>query len=73
MHTEDQMLQNSPGVRAEVVPGRGHSKASGRSKDQAAMRGLVEELGEGKGEEISDKVEKVGRPQIMESPVSHVM
>ena len=40
MHTEDQMLQSSPGVGAEVVPGRGHSKASGRSKDQAVMQGL---------------------------------
>lgn len=73
MHTEDQMLQSSPGVGAEVVPGRGHSKASGRSKDQAVMQGLDKESGEGKGEEISDKVEKVGSPQIMESPVSHVM
>lgn len=35
------MLQNSPGVRAEVAPGRGHSKASRRSKglDQAGTRG----------------------------------
>lgn len=66
------MLQNSPGVGAEVVPGRGHSKTSGRSKDQAIMQGL-HGVGGGKGEEISDKVEKVGRPQIMESPVSHAM
>ena len=73
MRPEDQMLQNSPGVEAEVVPGRGHSKTSGRSKDQAVMQGLGMEVGEGKGEEISDKVEKVGRPQIMESPVSHAM